>query len=220
MAPVQNAIVVSVSAADRQVELDEKALSAPALCLHEKTRKQIVDDLLLGLQEQLRSKKIAEIYKETHGQLRAFLRPFFKSEQDVQEILSDVYIALLEGKSGEGYLRRAAKLKAINRQKRLTVEAQLFERLDTLHVGRDAESGALEECAESMSACDFSSPHADDQDPLEILIRREESSSFEGELAQARGIAENDRRFWWIRQKKWGKQLSIGALQEPALSTK
>ena len=74
MAPVQNVVVVSVPAVDRQVELDEKAVSAPALCLHEKTRAQIVDDLLLGLQEQLRSKKHADIYKETHGQLQAFLR--------------------------------------------------------------------------------------------------------------------------------------------------
>jgi DNA-directed RNA polymerase specialized sigma24 family protein len=198
MAPVQNAVLVAVPAATSAADL--------AAALRASSPEQIVDDLLAGLREQMRHKKLADIYKETHDQLQAFLRPFFKSEQDVQEILSDVYIALLEGKSGEGHLRRAAKLKAINRQKRLAVETNLFVPHDARQLGQCSQSDS--EGGEDMAvAFDFASNHAEDRDPLDILISREEAVEHDRQLQAAKHIAKTDWRYRWLNQKQWARPL-------------
>ncbi len=188
MAPVQYVLLSAVPTAERQAEL------------HEKAREQIVDELLLDLQEQVRCKKHADVYKETHDQLLTFLRPFFASEQEAHDALADAYVGLLAGKCKKEHLFRAAKQRAIDRQRRLAVEAQLFERLDTLHVGRDEESGASEEHAASIFEFDLPSPHADDQDPLEILARKEE-------LEDGIRKAITDRKHRGIRGCQWLKDL-------------
>lgn len=54
------------------------------------------------------------------------------------------------------------------------------------------------------------SHHREDQDPLDILIAREDAEENQRMIQQAKRIARQDWRYCWIGQKKWGRELGIG----------
>lgn len=201
MAPVQNAVLVVPA---------ENSAAVPSAELCEKSPERIVDDLLSDLQDEARRKQYADIYRKTHDQLQAFLRPFFKSEQDAQEVLTDVYIAMLRGECGEEHLFRFAKQRAINRQEHLAVEAQILEPLDCGHAGRHTDPEETGASDAEMLLSEFRSPHAGNQDPLDTLLRREE-------LAEGIRTVMTDRKYRGVRSRKWWKDLVAAANPQGAV---
>jgi hypothetical protein len=235
MAPVNNAVIVAVCPVSTDVELAEKAASFLVSSLPQKTREQIVQELLSRLQQEKKSRELQglnhweeyapqyldRIVKRHDAKRRAAIATFIAARheealqyahritanQDLAErVLGQTYVELLEGKTTLPYFFRALKLNARNAMTLLSIERRHFESLESSQMGVRRDGGDSEMDEES-----FTSPHAEDQDPLEILIQREEAATVQREIYEARQIAETDRRFWWIRQQKWARELKIGA---------
>ena len=236
MAPEINAVVAAVNSKD--TELAENAASLLVSSLPKKTREQIVQELLSRLQQEKKNRELqglnhweeyapqylGRIVKRHDGKRRAAIADFIAARheealqfvcritgnQDLAEkVLGQTYVELLEGRTTIPFFFRALKLNARNALEKQCNERNRFQSLDSMPSGCRSDY----EPEMESEAQEFVSPHSDDQDPLAILIQREEAATVQREIYEAREIAETDRRFWWIRQQKWARDLQIGASQ-------
>lgn len=128
---------------------------------------------------------------------------------------------LWEGRTHEAVFLRALKM---NARDVLVLRNLQRNRVESLDTARSAQSSSRADLLRDLEVepdqADFVSHRPDDQDPLEILIQREDDQYRDRLLSEARHLADNSRRYWWIRQKKWGQELGIGRSSGPAVSTK
>jgi len=239
MAPEYNVVlaVLRTAAVARQDSvLAEKAASFLPHSLPEQSRAQVVEELLSRMREEKTLRDacglnhweehgpeflarlvtarnaahrgaVGDFIAARHEEAMQFAFRITGSQDLAEKVLGQTYVELLEGRTTMPFFFRALKLNARNGLEKQANERNRFESLDSVlswhRGGCDPER--------ETEAQEFVSPHADDQDPLEVLIQREEAATVQREIGEARQIAENDRRFWWIRQQKWARELEIGA---------
>lgn len=180
----------------------------------------LVRGLIEDAEQIARRESLRDFFNANHSKALVFACAALKDRDAAEDVVSKTYVELLEGRTVPKYFFRALKSNILDCQRRMIREQETFEPTEKTFDPRHAPGEDIMAGGESDEfSLEPSSPRPEDRDPLDILIGREEAAASERELARAREIAENDRRFWWIRQKKWGKQLGIGAVQEPSLST-
>ena len=235
MAPVNNVVPV-VCHTSSDVKLAEKAASLAAPSASQKARAKIVEELLAQLQKEKRRRELrglnhwdrhapmylARIAKQRESARRAAIVRFIATRHEdalqyayritanwdlAEQALSQTYVELLEHRTTRSYFLRALKFNARNLMDSLVIERERCQSLEAkLAVARRGEeSGKKDEDP------GFISPHGEDQDPLDILIAREDAKMLAEDIRRARAMAETNRKFWWIRQKKWAKELGIGS---------
>lgn len=65
--------------------------------------------------------------------------------------------------------------------------------------------------AQSRFASEPSATGCDAKDPLQILVDRKDRHLARTRKSKAKKKAATQRKYWWIRQKKWGQKLANGA---------
>lgn len=239
MAPEYNAVLAALRAAAvarQDSVLAEKAASFLAHNLPEKSRAQVVEELLSRMREEkairdscglnhweehgpeflarlvttrnaTHRQVVGDFIAARHEEAMQFAFRITGNHDLAEKVLGQTYVELLEGRATLPFFFHALKLNARNALEKQANERSRFESLDSMVSRRRGDSDPDGE----SETQEFVSPHAEDQDPLEVLIQREEAATTQREIGEARLIAENDRRFWWIRQQKWARELEIGA---------
>lgn len=168
-----------------------------------------------------RRRAIEAFYKANHSRALAFAEAILKNSSEAQDAVSDTCAELLKGKTTPDHFFRALKANARNRLRRLAFELEKLEPIekvvDPRHLpGEDRMAGGESE----EFSLEPASLGLEDRDPLEILIQHEEEDELGKQIVWAKRVAETDRRYWWIRQKKWGQKLGIAASKVRKVSTK
>ncbi len=133
--------------------------------------------------------------------------------------VSRTYIELLNGDTTVTLFYRALKMNARDLLKARAREFKRFESLDALVSAARADH-ALAVDSDTSNACediDFPSRRLEDQDPLDILIARQDERQEQRELADEMAYAlrvvrcEGNR---WILKKDWWKESAIGRAEK------
>lgn len=129
----------------------------------------------------------------------------------VGEAISRTDRELREGKTDTKHYFRALKMNARDLLKARAAERARFVSLDELLSStRGAAAEGEGDARHEAEALDFASPRFDDQDPLEILMAREDEAERE-RLVQA---AMRDPRWRYIKRRDWAR--SLGKCAESA----
>jgi hypothetical protein len=133
-------------------------------------------------------------------------------------IVSDTNLELWDGRLREECYLLGIKGNARNFMEKLANDEKHFLPLEGGFVQEGADEdeplAADEAAAEPGSALGLKT------DPLGTLIKAEDDAELAAQVAQAIAIARTDRKYWWIRQKMWGKALGIGVDPDRKVSTK
>lgn len=184
--------------------------------------RESVQRLLAEILENAKKKaEITAFFRENNGKALAYAESILGNLAAAQDAVSQTYIEVLEGKASIAHFFRALKCNVRDMKRRLTREAERFEPtekvFDPHHLpGEDGMSGGTSD----EFSIEPASTHPEDQDPLEQLIRAEERKDQDQLIGEALNKARTERSLWWIRQKKWGRELGIGRKAAPGLSTK
>lgn len=218
-------------AAQQDAELAHKAASFLAFSLPEKSRAQVVEELLARLRQEKAEREsrglnhwhehgprflarivvgeraehrraVAAFVAENHEHALEFAFHITRNWDQAERALGKTYVELLEGKTTVRFFFRALKLNARDVLRLYRIERERFDSVEYLRARQLAEAAGTEGEKREMESFDFPSHHKEDRDPEEILIEREE-------LEAARKIAETDWRYRWIRQKEWGRTLDL-----------
>jgi len=136
------------------------------------------------------------------------LRFAYRITQDwslAQSALDQTYNELLAGRTWVKVVFHALKLNARNVLDLRMTERRRFRSLDTVPARSVADRyGVSEESSDELELQDFTSHRRDDQDPLEILLAREEPGEVNDELEYAvrnvrcRGNRSILKAKWWM----------------------
>ena len=148
-----------------------------------------------------RHREAEEFYKAKRREALRFARVIVGNSAAAEAVAAETYRELLEGGTTSGNFFSALVGNARNY---LEGEARRQERFQPLEIAGEAER----EDGASFTHEPLSH-HFEDQDPLEILIARENQEETHRQIEAAREIAQSDWRYCWIGQKKWGRELGI-----------
>ena len=243
MAPVQDAVAVriAVPAANTEAQLAEEAAAVLAAGLPGKPVSEIVEDLLARLKKKRENQQrrglnhwesycpgyLDKLVKRFHAgaPLRQIVRFIALNHADAVEYanriamdidlaetaVGDTYIELLKGRTSIALFYHALKMNARNLLERRATEARRCESLDGL-----ASAGMLERslsAADGLERFDFPSSRLEDQDPLDILLARQEQSELHDELEYAVGAVRRKGNRW-VLETDWWKNSAIGQLEK------
>ena len=154
-------------------------------------------------EKQKRHQEAEAFYKAKRREILSFARAVVGDAPAAEVVAAETYRELLEGGATLSHFFMAL---AANARNHLARQSYQRERFSSLEESFDATAGELHafEAAEGERASfEPLSHHREDQDPLEILIAREE----EQERAQLVAQAKQDPRWRFIKRKKWAQQL-------------
>jgi DNA-directed RNA polymerase specialized sigma24 family protein len=138
-----------------------------------------VRGLLKDAEEHVRRESLKDFYNANHSKAVVFAKLFLGDEDEAKDAVAHTYLKLLTGKTPQNRFFRALKQTCFDRLRRLRREG-----VDTV---------AIEPISEKL----------DDQDPLEILVRREDQERFDRMVK----TAFNDPRWRFCKRKKWAQPL-------------
>lgn len=169
---------------------------------------KFLDQILRNIQREAAARRelLGVFYKLNHGAALAFACAALGDRDEAQDAVSQTYIELLRGKTTPGHYFRALKMNILDRQRRRSYAMGLLE---TTEETFDSRQGSGEDGEGDEGSWEAVSTRLDDQDPLNILITREDHAEHEREIQRAKDLAQHDSRYCWIGQKKWGKELGI-----------
>lgn len=133
-------------------------------------------------------------------------------------IVSDTNLELWDGRLREEFYFLAVKRNALDFMEKLGRELETFEALEGSFV-QEAEDED-EPLSPDEPGPEPGTVLGQEADPPGTLIQAAEDADFEEQVSQAMKIARSSRKYWWIRQKRWGKALGIGARRHSKVSTK
>jgi hypothetical protein len=124
-----------------------------------------------------------------------------------ETVVSQTYIELLQGRTTIALFYHALKMNARDALRLQQIERGRFESLDHM-VAEDSsrKSAGYDSLGESERA-DFQSHRWDDQDPIDVLIQREDRA----ELDQMVQTTLKDPRWRYIKRLKWASPLAACA---------
>ena len=235
-AVVPAAVVVNPLLLD--LELARRAATLLTSHLPEKTREQITVDVLgrleteklarelkglnhwtehapkaldsilkkIRLEAAARREVLTVFYKVNHGGALAFACAALRDQDEAEDAVSQTYVELLGGKTTPGHFFRALKNNILDRQRNRGRELEKF-----VPAGEVFEPGLAQgdEFEENEVSFEPPSTRFEDQDPLDILIAREDQEENRRLIEKAKQIAQQERKFCWIGQKQWGQELGI-----------
>ena len=244
MAPVNKVVVAVVRSSNVDLELAEKAASCLGSSLPKKPREQVVDDLLERLQkvkvrrelkglnhwEEFAPAYLQKLLTRHEAKRRARIEAFFRAEHataiaraeaqlgnrvDAEDVVSETFQALLEGRTTIVYFYHALKGNILNR---LEGNKNRSKRTTSLEKIISPATLSLEQVAWGPEGVDTLtleplSHHPEDHDPLDVLIAREQMEARRQRVKKARRVAQRDWRYCWIGQKKWGRELGISTVR-------
>lgn len=153
------------------------------------------------VEKRRRHREAEEFYKAKRREALRFAHVIVGNSAAAEVVAAETYRELLEGGTTSGNFFSALVGNARNY---LKGEARRQERFQPLEAAGEAECD---------SGANFTheplSHHFEDQDPLDILIAREDQEETHRQIEAAREIAQSDWRYCWIGQKKWGRELGI-----------
>jgi hypothetical protein len=133
-------------------------------------------------------------------------------------VVSETNLEVWDGRLREELYFLGIKRNARNLMQKLAYKEEHFLPLEGGFVQEEADEN--EPLAADESYAEPGSTMGQESDPLGTLIKAEEKTELEAQIAQAKIIASTDRKYWWIRQKKWAKALGIGVNPARKVSTK
>jgi len=156
------------------------------------------------LKEGKRKKDLTAFIRSVHDKAVGFAMAFLMDEYEARSAVAAAYLKLWNGKTAKKHFFRALKQTCLDRIREFKREAQIFAPLKDCVISQDLSVTEVECDSQGGDTVmiDLASQRRDDRDPLDILEAREE-------MKEARKLAETERAFWWIRQKKWGKELGL-----------
>lgn len=126
------------------------------------------------------------------------------SREDAEEIVGETFLELTEGRTAVGHFYRALWANVVNRWEKAQREGASFVSIEKVVMSAGASGSAAGESEGGSDAVeDFASFRPDDQDPLDILIAREDR-------AEARSMVEaamQDPRWRYIKRRDWAAGL-------------
>lgn len=156
-------------------------------------------------------RRLAELFiARRHGELVEFALRVARDPEVAQRAVARVCLDLLAGKTREAVIFRALKLDLRNEMQKARRERRKMESLDALLTRRFTFDGEGDDLRCDIAPEDFASPRPEDQDPLDILIAREEESERRKQLARAKA----DPRWRYLKRRKWAK--TIGGCADSA----
>lgn len=129
-----------------------------------------------------------------------------------EQAVAQTALELWAGRTREAVCYRALKMNARNLLEKRATNRRREESLEACVSEPSAKSnGADEYSTDAGEAVDFPSPRLEDQDPLDILIARQEQAETNDELEYAvRNVRRRGNR--WILQTEWWKGSALSAL--------
>ena len=170
-------------------------------------------------QSEDRSAGIESCLKSSRRAMRELAWRITRNWDLAERAISQTCLELLEGRTREALFMRALKMNARDLLKVRGTERERFESLDTALLPQtSARAQLIAELEVEADQADFASRRPDDQDPLDILIEREEQEGLDRLLAEARRKSETERAYRWILRKKWARDLELVSGGEAALA--
>ncbi|MFA6093839.1 MAG: hypothetical protein WCU88_09790 [Elusimicrobiota bacterium] len=233
MAPETTAVsAVAAPAAEKEAVLAENIGAPVEPAVADPSRKQILSSLLerlhelrrercrweaanpweeyaagyveKALRETERREEIAGFIDANHRDALQFALRVTQNCQLAEQVVSETYIELLTDKTSIHYFFRALKMNARNLLEARNVAQARFKSLEALAAPNKERLTCPDgEAEETVTGVDFPSHRQDDQDPLEILIKREETSLYSGLVKAAMA----DPRWRYIKRRDWARSL-------------
>jgi DNA-directed RNA polymerase specialized sigma24 family protein len=227
MAPTHVVVADAVAVSHPDAELARRA--ATSFVRPQKNSEQIAEDLLrrlvktklrresrgLNHWEEFAPAYLQKVLARHESRRRAGIESFFRIErdkaiaratamlgdrEDAEEIVGETFLELMEGRTAVGHFYRALWANLVNRWEKVQKESSSFVSIEKVVMSAGA-SGSAEAGSEGGGDAveDFSSFRPDDQDPLDILIAREER-------AESRRMVQDamrDPRWRYIKRRDW-----------------
>ncbi|MDE2490210.1 MAG: hypothetical protein KGM24_05145 [Elusimicrobia bacterium] len=149
---------------------------------------------------------LEEFFRAEHKTALARAAAMLGSTADAEDVVSETFREFLEGKTDRDHFYRALKSNIADRRRRMARERRRESSLER-HITPRMLS--IEECAWGVEGVDCvavepSSSRADDRDPLDVLIAREDLRTREREVESAL----RDPRWRYIKRRKWARPLA------------
>lgn len=156
--------------------------------------------------------RVEKFIKKNHGRALAFVEAMLKNQWESEDARAETYVELLERKTTTRFFFRALRANARNRLEGLATFRDRGESLETfLELSGAAETQRMLGLAVESVFEEPLSHRFEDQDLLDILLQRRERRQNTRLSNRAKKIARSQRKYRWIRNKKWGRKLGIGA---------
>ena len=195
MAPVQDAVLIAVPAPNRATGEVEPAGQARAL---------LARCLLEDAAEVVRLRSLGDFHKASYSKAMVFAYAALKDRREAEDVVAETYVEFLKGRTTGEHFFRALKANIVDRQRRLTRERRVFEASENvLEPGQASGEDGAAGCESEEFSPEPVSLRPEDQDPLEILIQREEAEARQAMVGRAMA----DPRWRYIKRKKWARPL-------------
>lgn len=177
---------------------------------------EAAERLLQEVRAEARHKaELAVFLDRVRQEALAFARSFLDREEDAEDAVAEAFERLAAGKTKPAHFFRTLKHVAVDKFRRLERERQMFQPhpallSDGLNLGAAGADGAQMQGGGTNQREPIASG-IDGIDPLDLLCHQEE-------VEAAMKLARTDRRYWWIRQKKWGQDLGLTPLSGGAVN--
>jgi DNA-directed RNA polymerase specialized sigma24 family protein len=143
-----------------------------------------------------------DFYRRTYPEAVVFAEAILEDRSEAEDVVSQTFIDFLDGRVEARFFFRVLKFRCLDSFKRINPAA-----VGAAELGNEFAISPLEMASELADRLD----HADrGQDPIEVLISRKEYRKLRRLILRAREIAENDRKYRWIKRKEWAKPLNLG----------
>jgi DNA-directed RNA polymerase specialized sigma24 family protein len=143
-----------------------------------------------------------DFYRRTYPEAVVFAEAILEDRSEAEDVVSQTFIDFLDGRVEARFFFRVLKFRCLDSFKRINPAA-----VSAAGMGNEDAISPLEMASELADRLD----HADrGQDPIEVLISRKEYRKLRRLILRAREIAENDRKYRWIKRKEWAKPLNLG----------
>lgn len=151
-----------------------------------------------------RNARIAAYLKSHRKAIRELAWRITRSWDLAERAIVQTCMELWEGRTREGVFLRALKMNARDVLALRNLERGRFESLDTARSGpSSSRAELLRDLEVEPDQADFASPRLEDQDPLDILIQREEQAEVDRMVASAT----KDPRWRYIKRREWATPL-------------
>lgn len=160
-------------------------------------------------------RQIVRFIVVNHSSAVEFARRIARDSDLAEEAVSQTYIELLRGRTTVPLFYRALKMNTRNLLARRATELRRAESLDGFlsAAGARRAQSAEESIREGSEEIDFPSHRLEDQDPLDILIARQEQAELSDELEYAIRVVRYPGNRETLK-RKWWKKSAIGQLEK------
>lgn len=158
---------------------------------------------LLARHESRRRRSAERFIALRHAELVDFALRVARDPEVAHSAVAQVCLDLLAGKTRENLIFRALKLDLRNEMQKARRGRRRMDSLDALLTRRFTFDGDGTDLRCEIAPEDFASQRLEDQDPLDILIAREE----EGERRKLVARAKADPRWRYLKRRKWAETL-------------